>query len=567
MDAINDFLVMLDSYLGGSQWFPYLLLGTGLFFTIYLKFPQFRFFRHAMRIVTGRYEKKSFQGDTTHFQSLTTALSSTIGTGNIGGVGLAIYIGGPAALFWMWATALLGMTTKFVECTLAHKYRIVGDDGKIVGGPMYYMERKLGMKWLAVLFAIATVICSFGTGNMPQINNIATAMESSFGLTPWITGGILSILLFLIIIGGIERIAKVTEKLVPTMSILYVLGALAVILMNLDNIIPSFCSIFSSIFTGTAATGGFLGASFSYAFTRGVNRGLYSNEAGQGSAAIAHSAAKADEPVSEGMVSILEPFIDTLVVCSITGLVILASGVWTQKFENTFQRADLEIIRGIYHQDDPQHLRQLSRHLNRGQPDPVQLYDGRLTISDGRLHPGTDATVIHARSIAEELQFRKNDLPFSGELRVKSGQLEDLSIEVSGKSLIHSAVLTTEAFKRGFLGDYGQYIVSIGLLLFAFSTVIGFSYYGDRAVTYLWGNRMVLPYRLVYIAAFFAAALIDTTIIWSLAAVAIVVMAVPNLFAILMLHKDMKNSVKEYWTKFKKEHPTEVRRLGIRFED
>jgi len=567
MDAINNFLVMLDGYLGGSNWFPYLLLGTGLFFTLYLKFPQFRFFRHALRIVTGRYEKKSFQGDTTHFQSLTTALSSTIGTGNIGGVGLAIYIGGPAALFWMWSTAFLGMTTKFVECTLAHKYRIVGDDGKIVGGPMYYMERKLKMKWLAVLFAIATVICSFGTGNMPQINNIATSMESSFGLAPWITGAVLSVILFLIIIGGIERIAKVTEKLVPTMSILYTLGALAVILMNYENIIPSFFSIFSSIFSGTAAVGGFLGASFAYAFTRGVNRGLYSNEAGQGSAAIAHSAAKADEPVSEGMVSILEPFIDTLVVCSITGLVILASGVWTQKFANVFQRADMEIVSGMYQQKNSEHLQLLSNHLLKADNDLVRPFSGTIAIENGQCTPEAEVTILHARSIAEDVLFFKEGQAFSGELRVENGQPTDLSIQAKGKSLVHSAVLTTEAFKKGFLGDFGQYIVSIGLLLFAFSTVIGFSYYGDRAVTYLLGSRFVLSYRLLYILAFFAAALIDTTVIWSLAAVAIVVMSVPNLFAILLLHKDMKQSVKEYWSKFRQEHPDEVKRLRIKFRD
>ncbi len=567
MDAINNFLIMLDGYLGGSNWFPYLLLGTGLFFTVYLKFPQFRFFRHALRIVTGKYEKSSFQGDTTHFQSLTTALSSTIGTGNIGGVGLAIYIGGPAALFWMWSTAFLGMTTKFVECTLAHKYRIFGDDGKIVGGPMYYMERKLKMKWLAVLFAIATVICSFGTGNMPQINNIATSIESSFGLAPWITGAVLSVLLFLIIIGGIDRIAKVTEKLVPTMSILYVLGALAVILMNYENIIPSFISIFSTIFSGTAAVGGFLGASFAYAFTRGVNRGLYSNEAGQGSAAIAHSAAKADEPVSEGMVSILEPFIDTLVVCSITGLVILASGVWTQKFDTVFQRADMEIVSGLFLQENPDHVRLLSEHLLRVDHDPIKSFNGNLIVRNGRLAPSQDITFLHARSIAEDVLVKKGGQPFDGELKIQNGQVTDSSVVISGKSLVHSAVLTTEAFKRGFLGDYGQYIVSIGLLLFAFSTVIGFSYYGDRAITYLLGSKFVLAYRLLYIAAFFAAALIDTTIIWSLAAVAIVVMSVPNLFAILMLHKDMKESVREYWIKFRAEHPDEVKRLGIRHVD
>lgn len=567
MDAINNFLVTLDGYLGGSSWFPYLLLGTGLFFTLYLKFPQVRFFRHAARVLTGKYEKKSFTGDTTHFQSLSTALSSTIGTGNIGGVGLAIYIGGPAALFWMWSTAFLGMTTKFVECTLAHKYRIVGDDGRIVGGPMYYMERKLNMKWLAVLFAIATVICAFGTGNMPQINNIANAMQASFGVAPWVSGAVLSVCLFMIIIGGIGRIARVAETLVPFMTLLYIIGALAVILKNAGNIIPSFLSIFTSIFTGTAALGGFLGASFAYAFTRGVNRGLYSNEAGQGSAAIAHSAAKADEPVSEGMVSILEPFIDTLVVCTITGLVILASGAWTQKFDNVFQRADLEFVQGTYSQENPEHIQQLGMHLRRADQDTVQPYSGPITLVDGRISADAVLTVIHARSIAEVVLFQKDKTPYSGELTVQNGQLTDASVQVSGRSLVHSAVLTTEAFKKGFLGVHGQYVVSIGLLLFAFTTIVGFSYYGDRAVTYLLGSRFVLPYRILYIAAHFAAALIDTTIIWSLAAVAIVVMTVPNLFAILMLHKDMKLSVREYWAKFKKDHPDEVKRLGIRFVD
>jgi alanine or glycine:cation symporter, AGCS family len=351
------------------------------------------------------------------------------------------------------------------------------------------------------------------------------------------------------------------------MTLLYIVGALAVILKNADNIIPSFLSIFTSIFTGTAAVGGFLGASFAYAFTRGVNRGLYSNEAGQGSAAIAHAAAKADEPVSEGMVSILEPFIDTLVVCTVTGLVILASGAWTQKFDNVFQRADMKIVQGIYSQENPDHIHQLGIHLRRGSPDTVQPFNGTLRLIDGRLAPESELTVIHARSIAEDLLFQKAKAPFTGDLTVQNGQLTDASIQVSGRSLVHSAVLTAEAFKKGYLGAHGQYVVSIGLLLFAFTTIVGFSYYGDRAVTYLLGSRYVFPYRVLYIAAHFAAALIDTTIIWSLAAVAIVVMTVPNLFAILMLHKDMKQSVKEYWVKFRKEHPEEVKKRRISFVD
>ena len=302
MEGFHDLLKMLDGMLGGAWWFPYVLLGTGLFFTIYLKFPQVRFFKHAWQVVTGKYDKKSSEGDTTHFRALTTALSGTVGTGNIGGVAFAIFLGGPAALFWMWATAFFGMTTKFVEVTLSHKYRVKTADGTMAGGPMYYMDRRLNMKWLAVAFAIATVISSFGTGNLPQSNNIAASIESTFGFDPLVVGSILGVLLGLVILGGITRIAAVTSKIVPLMALIYLIGAMAVIFSNLENIGPAFASVIGDVFTGSAATGGFLGATIAYAFNRGVNRGLFSNEAGQGSAPIAHAAAKTDEPVSEGMV-------------------------------------------------------------------------------------------------------------------------------------------------------------------------------------------------------------------------------------------------------------------------
>ncbi len=563
MKILNDFLLTLDGFLGGSNWFPFLLIGTGVFFTIYLKFPQIRYFRHATRIVSGKYEKDSFKGDTTHFQSLATALSGTIGTGNIGGVGLAIYIGGPAALFWMWATAFFGMCTKFVECTLSHKYREVDDRGGIAGGPMYFMKNKLKMRWLAVTFAISTIICSLGTGNMPQINNIATSMESTFHLPAWITGAVLSVLLALIIIGGIKRIASVTEKIVPAMALIYIVGALSVIFMHWQNIIPSFGAVFRGVFQGSAAMGGFMGATVAFAFNRGVNRGIYSNEAGQGSAAIAHSAAKADEPVSEGMVSILEPFIDTLIICTLTGLTILCSGVWTQKVDNVFQRSDMEFVSGRFLQENPDHVQRLGRHIRGMEGKPVQTYSGTLAVRDGLLDTRAEVTLIHARSIAEDVRYSLNGAPFTGEMLIRNGSIDDSSIQISGKSLIHSAVLTAEAFKNGFFGRYGQFIVSIGLLLFAFSTVISWSYYGGRAVTFLLGTRYILPYRILYIIAFFFAALIDTSVVWSLAAVAIILMTVPNLFGILMLHKDMKNSVLDYWKKFQKDHPEEAERIGI----
>jgi len=564
VDRINEILLVVDGYLGGSAWFPYLLLGTGVFFTIYLGFPQVRFFRHALRVVTGRYEKDTMPGDTSHFQALATALSGTVGTGNIGGVGLALYIGGPAALFWMWATAFVGMTTKFVECTLSHKYRVVDEQGRIAGGPMYYMERKLKMKWLAIPFAVATVICAFGTGNMPQINNIATSVNATFGVPPWITGGVLAVILAVIIIGGIKRIAKVTEKIVPFMAGVYIVGALTVILAHYDSILPSFGMIFADVFTGTAATGGFLGSTFAFAFTRGVGRGLYSNEAGQGSAAIAHSAARADDPVSEGMVAILEPFIDTLVICTITGLAVLASGAWNDKVENVFQRADMEIVAGVYSESDAADVERLAEHLSRSAAGRVEPFTGDLLLAEGTPVPGQQVTVIHARSLAEDVVFSRGGDPVDGSLRIIGGQIEDTSVTARGRSLVHSAVLTTEAFKRGWLGDRGQFIVAIGLLLFAFSTAISWSYYGDRAVTYLLGTRFVMPYRIAYVAAFFCAALADTTVVWSLAAVAIVLMAVPNLIGILILHRDMKRTVADYWVKFRSDQPEEARRLGLR---
>jgi AGCS family alanine or glycine:cation symporter len=569
VDKLNDFLLTLDGYLGGSDWFPVVLLGVGIFFTFYLRFPQLRFFGHAIKIVTGKYEKDTFKGDTTHFQSLATALSGTVGTGNIGGVGLALYIGGPAALFWMWATAFFGMTTKFVECTLSHKYRDIHEDGSVSGGPMYYMEKKLNMKWLAIIFAIATVISSLGTGNMPQINNIASSMQSSFSVPPIWTGGILAVLLGLIIIGGIKRIAWVTEKIVPFMAIIYILGALSVIFANTGNIVPSFVSIFHDAFTGSAAVGGFMGASIAFAFNRGVNRGIYSNEAGQGSAAIAHSAAKADEPVSEGMVSILEPFIDTLIICTLTGLAILASGVWTEKYTNEFQQSDMTIVQQVYQQDNPNHIKLLSAHINNkedkiDEQERVKPFTGQLRIVAGKMDGAADITVIHARSIAEDMTFLIDGKPYSGTLSVEEGSLQAEGVVIEGKSLVHSAVLTTKAFKKGFFGSKGEYIVSIGLLLFAFSTVISWSYYGGRAITYLLGRKFVMPYRIIYIICFFLAALIDTTVVWSLAYVVIVLMAVPNLFGIMMLHKDMKHSVKDYWQKFKKEHPEDAANIKVR---
>lgn len=548
MDAVNDLLILIDSYLGSAVWFPFLLLSVGIFFTLYLGFPQIRYFKHAIGITTGRFDKDSAKGDTSHFQALATALSGTVGTGNIGGVALALHLGGPAALFWMWVTAFFGMTSKFVEVTLSHKYREQTADGTMAGGPMYYMEKGMNAKWLAIIFAMATVLSSFGTGSLPQINSIAAGLQSTFDIEPIVTGAVLSVLLALVIIGGIKRIAAVAAAIVPTMAIIYIVGAFAVILPNLGNIGPSFAAIFSDAFTGSAATGGFLGATFAYVFDRGVNRGLYSNEAGQGSAPIAHASARTDEPADEGMVSILEPFIDTIVICTITGLVILSSGAWKEKFDNEFQRADMRFVAGAYSEQEPADVAEMFSLLN-GDDTVASLYSGELIISEGRAVNSQDFTLMASRSFAEEVVFARGDVLLNGTLSVTGGRLDDSDVVVSGMSLIHSVPLTTVAFTRGYFGEYGQYVVSVGLMLFAFSTAIAWSYYGDRAMTYLLGPKSVLPYRIVYVAGFFYAAFADTTIIWNLALITIVLMTVPNLFGLLFMHKEMKKTVTDYWEK------------------
>ncbi|MDG2089511.1 MAG: amino acid carrier protein [Gammaproteobacteria bacterium] len=546
MGGFNSILLRLDGFLGGSAWFPFILLGVGLFFTIYLRFPQVRFFSHAWAVVRGKYDKAGDPGDTSHFQALSTALSGTIGTGNIGGVGLAIYIGGPAALFWMWMTAFLGMATKMVEVSLSHKYRVKAANGTMSGGPMYYMEHGLKMHWLAMFFAIATVICSFGTGNLPQINNIATSVNASFGIAPIITGGVLAVLMGMVIIGGIKRIAHVAATIVPTMATIYLIGALSVIIMNFENIIPSFLSVFRDAFSGSAATGGFLGATFAFAFNRGVNRGLYSNEAGQGSAAIAHASARADEHVSEGMVSLLEPFIDTLIICTITGLVILSSGAWSSKFENEFQATDLLLLDGIYLEQSEDDRSLIGDYLGGATSNTVTLYSGSANVVNGVL-VNPEFTILHARSFAEDVRFFNNEELYSGQIEIEEGVINNLEISLRGMSLLHSAALTTKAFGFGLFGENGQYIVTISLVLFAFSTALAWSYYGDRAIIYLIGFKAVLPYRILYCIAFFIASFIDTTLVWNIAAVAIVLMTVPNLLGIMLMRKEMKGLVKEYW--------------------
>ena len=563
MQQLNEFFNWLHPYIGGNNWFIFLLLGTGVFFTIYLRFPQIRYFRHALRIVKGKYDKKSDKGDTSHFQALATALSGTVGTGNIAGVALAVHLGGPAALFWMLVTAFLGMCTKFVEVTLSHKYRDFDEKGLVAGGPMYYMKKRLNIHlrngkqiktgyWLGGFFAVTTILSSFGSGSLPQINSISNSLFATFGVSHIITGAVLSLLLGLIIIGGIKRIAMVTARLVPIMAIIYFAGAIAVILFNYQHIIPSLVSIMRDLFTGTSAIGGFLGAGFSFAFNNGVNRGLFSNEAGQGSAPIAHAAAKAHEPVSEGMVAILEPFIDTIIICFLTGMVLLSSGVWNEKLPNQFQKTDIEVLANRYDEGDAADAALLKNHLNNTASLP--LFSGVLHVLNGKVDE--DYSILHARSLAENMEILAGKQPFTGEITVIRGKVTNTSNDVifTGFSLIHSAPLTTAAYTRSFLGDFGKYIVAIGLLLFAFSTAIAWSYYGDRAVTYLIGTRYVQFYRIIFVIGFFLASFTDTTIIWNLSLLTVAFMAIPNLIGLLVLHREVKTTIRDYWKGFRDEY-------------
>ena len=550
MVAFNDFLLLLDGYLSGSWWFPALLIGTGIFFTVYLGFPQFKFFVHGWRIVTGKYVKEETKGETSPFEALTTAMSGAVGTGNIGGVALAIWVGGPAAIFWMWVTAIFGMTTKFVEVTMAHKYRTTLSDGSISGGPMYYIEKGLNMKWVGILFAALMMICAIGSGNMPQINNIANVLESTFSIPKLLTGLVLGIMLWVIIVGGIKRIAQIASKLVPLMGVVYFGGALIVLIENYQNIIPSFNAIFSQVFTGSAAVGGFLGASFAMSLKLGVARGLYSNEAGQGSSPIAHASAKTEKSVEQGMVSILEPFIDTIVVCSVTALVILSSGAWTQKYENSFDRTSMFIFEGSYNEENVEDVDELAKFiLDRrnftSNTSSVKNYSGTLSLVDGVIQDD-EITIFHKQSIGEDVKFYQSGNLFSGQLIVSNGSLDDVSIKVEGKSLIHSAELTAKAFSSGVLGNIGEYIVAIGLLLFAFSTAIAWSYYGDRSTAYIFGEGGVRWYRMIYVFSFILAAVIDTEIIWNIAYVVVALVSIPNLIALFVLRKEMKDQVNNY---------------------
>ena len=439
MNEINDILAQVSGWLWGWPMII-MLLGTHLYLTCRLRFPQLKIFT-AIRLSIQKDPGAS--GDVSQFHSLATALAATIGTGNIIGMATAIALGGPGAVLWCWLTGVFGISTKYAEGLLAIKYRIKGADGKMQGGPMYALERGLGWKWLAVLFALFTAIASFGIGNMVQANAISTVAEESYQISPYLTGAVICILTALVVIGGVKSIAKVCGMLVPFMAFFYVIGCLFILVINAAYIWPALKLICVSAFTPHAAGGGFVGATVMTAARFGIARGLFSNESGMGSAPIVAAAAQTRNPVRQALVSSSGTFWDTVVICALTGMVIVSS---------------------------------------------VLAYP-------------------------------------------------DIDFE-------NGATLTKMAFSK--IPYIGTPLLTFGLLTFAFSTILGWCYYGERAVEYLRGKRWVTVYRIVFIIGVFLGSVANLAVVWNLADCMNALMAIPNLLSLLFLSNVLVSETKKY---------------------
>ena len=445
---MQESLLEIVNAVSAQVWGPpmlVLLVGTGLYLTFLLKGVQFRAIFHSLYLAFVKRKEEGAEGDISHFQALMTALAATVGTGNIAGVATAIASGGPGALFWMWMTGLVGMATKFSEALLAVKYRETDADGRMRGGPMYYIANGLGWKWLGAAFAVFASIAAFGIGNMTQSNSVAAVLESTFNVPTWITGLILMIATALVIIGGIKSIGRVTSVIVPAMIVLYMAAGIAAILINIDTLPAIIELVFTQAFTPTAAAGGFAGAMVREAVRFGVARGVFSNESGLGSAGIAAAAAQTRDPVTQALVSMTQTFIDTLIVCSITGFVIIGSGMWT-----------------------------------------------------------------------------------SGET---------------------GAALTAAAFSKELSGEFGAYIVALGLVLFAYSTVLGWSYYGEKSIVYLFGDKVAMPYRVVFCLFVGIGAVAQLDLVWAISDVMNGLMAVPNLIGLIFLSGVVAAETRRYFAK------------------
>lgn len=466
MENFINAVTSVNGALNSFIWGPVMLvafLAVGLMFTIRTKVFQISHIKYWLDVTLLQLFKnrKVIHTNDKHaisqFQSLCTALAATIGTGNIAGVATAIATGGPGAVFWMWLSAFFGMMTNYAENTLGIKYRYKNEKGDWIGGAMIYIEKGLGWKWLAVIFSVFCGLASFGIGNMTQANSIASGLKESFGLDPRITGVILMILVALVILGGIKRIASVTEKIVPFMAIFYILGGIIVICANFTRVPYAFQTIFTEAFNFKAAGGGVLGYGIALAMRRGISRGVFSNEAGLGSSVMVHSASDVKEPVVQGMWGIFEVFTDTLVVCTITALTILTSGVYNMEQYLTDTANGIEVVSGT--------------------------------------------------------------------------------------------ALTSNAFTS--VIPFGGQFVAIGIMLFAFSTLLGWSYYGERAIEYLFGLKAIRVYKIVFIAVIYLGCVASLNLVWDIADTLNGFMAVPNLIAVTLLSGEVIAMTKEYIAKVK----------------
>jgi AGCS family alanine or glycine:cation symporter len=570
-------------YLSGLVWgwpeqMPLLvvvLVGTGLITTMRLAWIQIRYFLHGLRVIRGEYDDPEHEGDLSHFQALSTALSATVGIGNIAGVATAIHYGGPGALFWMWVTAVFGMALKYTECTLAMKYRVILPGGSAAGGPMYSIERGLGRSWkpLAVAFAMFAVVSSFGSGNSVQAFTVADQFRQDLGVPTWLTGIVMSSLVAAVILGGIRRIGRVTSKLVPFMAVLYLGTSLVVLLINYKQVLPTLWLIIHSAFQPAAQIGGFAGGTFVFMLTWGVKRGLFSNESGQGSAPIAHAAAKTDEPIREGVVAMIGPFIDTLMICTMTGLVILITGVWQDKQEQQVLVNEQAAITAIV--DDS------AIHLN-GVAQESDLARGRFSVAagvvEGFVPVRNHGTVEDARLLLAADQVLLRDLrEFDGFVEFdesKPGELASVQmvdgagvpmegvLVLRGQAMQNGSPLTAWAFQKGLgglAGGYGHLLVTLAVFLFGLSTAISWSYYGDRSILYLAGPRFVVPYRIVFCVVHFLGAIFSLEVVWAFGDMALGLMTLPNLLSILLLTGVVKRWTREYVEEGKLEPPIRPR--------
>ena len=453
MEQVEKFIHWLNDNIVWGPVMLVLLVGTGIWLTLILRGLQFGMLFYALKQAFRPHPKKDdgsdHEGDVSHFGALMTALSATIGTGNIAGVATAVVTGGPGAVFWMWITAIFGMATKYGEGVLAVKYRVTNSKGEMSGGPMYYIENGLGKKWkwLAFLFAFFGVMASFGIGSTVQANSVAQAVHSSFGIDTWITGVVLTLITAFVVLGGIQSISRVSSVVVPFMAVLYIVGGLVVVAVNFDLLLPALKVIMHDAFTGQAAAGGVVGTVIRY----GVARGVFSNEAGMGSAPIAAAAAKTDHPVRQALVSMTGTFLDTIIVCSITGIV---------------------LVMGI-----------------------LQSNGGAFAVPD-----------------------------------------------------LEGAALTTATFDA-MLSGYGGWVVTIGLIFFAYSTTLGWCYYGEKCVTYVFGDKSVPMYRVIYVATVMLGTVLSLDMVWAAADTFNGLMAVPNLIALLLLSKVIVQETRDFKAK------------------